>query len=472
MHMENTEEKIRALLRQGAEYEKLDYKRTFDINSTHEVVEITKDIAAMLSSGGGTLLIGADDKGVAVPDFTDALATEFDEAKLRSKLKKFISEPLTIIALSTKVDGVNHALIECGEYADGFVILKADGQYQHNGKSKEIFRKGDVFVRHGSASEKWEQHDIARIIHSQVSKQKIEWLKDAELILSRVGSQAPAEIETKTRLKEVIKPLKQAIADDNLNISDLKLVIDEICLTAIKAVLSDSEAVFKVALDSLASCYSLGFDPKGNWRLNGNFNPADLWSEILIRLPIIGGVCIEEKRYRLAKLLVLQKVPGDDGRHYPNWYRHAFTMATRSRRLPHGSNGEKRSFLSATTSIFQNDIQYKNALNWDTEEGLTYIVRFDYFAALVALDDIQQISTRAFYPSFGLYDKSRVEQMLVDILLDEEVQKTLFKSSPENLAYIIQQIDELAERESDYYWDRGDWKYGLAQFMSAAKEFN
>lgn len=463
--MENVEERVKALLAQGAEYEKLDYKKTFNILETRDIVEITKDIAAMLSSGGGWLLIGADDKGVAVSAFSDVLYDAFDEATLRSKLKKYLHEPLGITASTVKIDENNFALIECINHPDGFVILKADGQYPHSTKTKEVFRKGDVFVRHGSSSERWQQHDINRIVNGRVSKEKVEWLKDAELILARVSHATEPLIE-KRRLKDLLRGLKDKISNSTLNHSDIKLVVDEISLTAIKSIHAEDENVFDICLKSLVECYSLGFDHRGRWRLDNSLNPVDVWYEILIHLPIIGGACVEAKRYESAKKLALQKVHGDDGRHYPNWYRHALTMSSRANRTRKGHGA-----LSATQNILHTDERYKDTLGWSTEEGITYIVQFDYLAALVAVDSVGLVDTSAFYTSFGFYDKDRVTQMLIDILLDEDLRQKIFKSSPENVAFLIQKVDEVAQITSNYYWQQGDWKFGLREFISKAKPF-
>lgn len=469
--MDDIQQKIKALLGQGTEHEKLDYKKTLDIADTHELVEITKDIAAMLSSGGGSLLVGADDAGNPVNDLSDALFEKFDETKLRNKLKKYINEPLPIRAAAVQIDGFNHILIECDEHPDGFVILKAIGQYPDGVKTKDVFKPGDVFVRHGSASERWQQHDIERIVASRISKAKNSWLKDAELILTRIGQQNAPEVDEKRRLKELVNSLKDKVKAATLNQSDIQLALDEICLTAIKAVHNEEEGVFKVCVDSLVACYALGFDHKGAWKLTSSFNPVELWYAVLVRLPLVGGACVEAKLYAYAKYIILQNVPGDDGRHYRTWYRHALTMSSRGNYTPRGSNGEGRSFLSATTNFFRTDIQYKNALNWDDEEGRTFIVSFDYLATLVILDDLQRIDTSEFYTSFAFYDKDRITQMLVDILLNEKVRESLFKSQPEQLAYIAKEVDDVAYQEEGLYWDKGDWRYGLTGFMATTKPF-
>jgi hypothetical protein len=464
--------KIRSLLGQGSEYEKLDYKRTLDISDKHSVIEIAKDIGAMLSSEGGSILVGADDSGVQVPDLADAEYDKFDETKLRNALKKYIAEPINVVCSMAKVDGFNHLLIECGDYPNGFVVFKIDGQYRDAaGKDKLAFRQGEVFVRHGSASERWEQHDIDRILKAQIAKQKSAWLKDAELIMARMGNGAvPSTPENETRLKQVITDFRKRLTDNTLNLPEIENAANDVSLIALNAVVEDNEKLFKDSVAAMMTLYKAGFDHRGNWRLNSTFNPVDLWHEILLRAPIVGGFCIENKKYQWAKYLVLQKVPGDDGRHFSNWYRHALTMASRSNKFVDSKDGKKNRLLSMSADITQNDGQFKQTTNWGADEAITYCVQFDYFASMVALDDIQAIDTSAFYTSFAFFNKDLIMQLLVHLLLDEEAKKSVFKSSDEHLAFIIQKIDELASGENFFGWDKGDWPFGLRDFMKNTKE--
>jgi hypothetical protein len=57
------------------------------------------------------------------------------------------------------LDGSEFALIYVGPHPDGFVVLERDGQVA----KESVFRKGDVYARHGSASERWQQEDVARL---------------------------------------------------------------------------------------------------------------------------------------------------------------------------------------------------------------------------------------------------------------------------------------------------------------------
>ena len=463
--MSDIEKKVRALMSQGSEHEKLDYKTSIDTTNKGDIVEISKDIAAMLSSGGGSLLIGADDTGNASGTFTDDLYEKFDETILRAKLKKYIDEPFDVRVSSTKFDSSNFILIECSEYADGFVVFKADGQYEKNSKAKVVFRAGDVFVRHGSASEKWQQHDIRRIVAGQVSKERSEWLKE----IGGVGLASGDNTRSmKATLKNEANRLKQKINESELTIHDIEVSLDRVTKVSIEAIDSEDDNLFKASVDTLNTIYNLGFNSQGTWRLSNGFNPVELWYEVLIRIPLIGGACIESKRYDLATLIVMQNVDGDDGDYYTNWYRHALTMSARANYSPREVNDEPRSMLSATTSLFRENKQYKKILNWDDDEGRTFIVRFDYLAAITITDSLQKYDQSQYYPSFAFYDKTRVIQLMKDILLTDEIREKLFKSTPSQLAQYINSIDQTAQHAGNYFWHTGQWRGELSAFMQQA----
>ena len=83
------EEKLSALLAEQCESESLDYKDCEDLNDTGTVIEITKDVAAMMAFGG-YIVIGVDKRGVPTGNMTAALAILFDEATLRPKLAAYL----------------------------------------------------------------------------------------------------------------------------------------------------------------------------------------------------------------------------------------------------------------------------------------------------------------------------------------------------------------------------------------------
>ncbi|GEM_PF-7062153 len=463
--MLDIEQKIRALLGQGSEHERLDYKQSLDIDDKADLIEITKDIAAMLSSGGGSLLIGADDNGGFGTRFTDGLYDKFDETTLRAKLKKYIDEPFDVHVSSVKFDGHNFVLIECEGYRDGFVVLKADGQYEKNGKIKLIFRSSEVFVRHGSASERWRQHDIRRIIASQVSKERATWIKELSF-LEPSGTENYRHI--KSEVKAELSLIRSKLNDATLTEPDIVVSLDKIIRIGIEAIDDENDKVFNLSLTTVHDIYGLGFDSRGNWRLNNGFDPVELWYSILVRLPLLGGACIEAKRYDLVKSIALQNVNGADGEYYSNWYRHALTMSARQNYTPQDDG----SILAATTRLFRQDLMYKELLGWDDDQGRTYIVSFDYLACLMIVDHMKRSDDSDYYTSFGFYEKTRIMPMMRDIVLDADTRGKVFDSQPPQIAYAINCVDDMGSRVGRQFWHKGQWRGELADFIQNAEPFN
>jgi hypothetical protein len=151
-------EKLLELLGAAHEHEGLDYKRQLDLSENSALLELVKDIAAF-SAAGGYLVVGCDDSAQPSGLVTQAHTLLFDESRLRAKVRRYLPEPLTLRAACHEHDGARFVLVYVGPHPDGFVIVKADGQ-SVNG---HVFRRGDVFVRHGTASERWDPHDFAQI---------------------------------------------------------------------------------------------------------------------------------------------------------------------------------------------------------------------------------------------------------------------------------------------------------------------
>jgi hypothetical protein len=150
--------KLVELLGLAHEHEALDYKRRIDLNDRRDELELVKDVAAF-SAEGGYLVIGADEGGKPSGVVTEAEALLFDESRLRAKVKRYLAEPLVIRTARHEVDGAPIVLVYIGAHPDGVVIVAADGQVG----DKVVFRRGDVYLRHGTASERWGPEDFARI---------------------------------------------------------------------------------------------------------------------------------------------------------------------------------------------------------------------------------------------------------------------------------------------------------------------
>lgn len=147
------DEKLRQLLAEGHESPSLDYKSTVDLSAHHDVVELVKDLAAMRAEAlGGYIVVGAADDGTPTDGLSDdRKAALFDEAALRGKVGKYLSEPLQLLAGVHVVDGHRYACVFVGSTERGFEVLRLEGTHE----KKTVFQAGDVFVRRGTASVRW-----------------------------------------------------------------------------------------------------------------------------------------------------------------------------------------------------------------------------------------------------------------------------------------------------------------------------
>lgn len=152
------EAKLRELLATAHEHEALDYKRQLDLADGGALIDIVKDIAAF-SAAGGYIVIGCDDRGRPSGLVTETHSTLFDESRLRAKVRRYLPEPLTLRTARHELEGDRFVVVYIGPHPDGFVIIQNDGQTA----AGHVFRRGDVFVRHGTASERWSANDFAQI---------------------------------------------------------------------------------------------------------------------------------------------------------------------------------------------------------------------------------------------------------------------------------------------------------------------
>lgn len=192
--------KIEELLTRKRESAKLDYKREWDPRSKRDVVELTKDLVSMSNTAGGYLVIGVGDAGEEI-GLTDDQANRIDEATVRAQVHAYIGTPLDLFLDKTVVwHDKKYAIVTVLRCHRSPVVFEKIGQYADpgpSGKPTIVFREGDVFVRHGSASERWNQEDVRTIYARVVEREKERWLAEVlpdvrRLIESAGAGAAPA----------------------------------------------------------------------------------------------------------------------------------------------------------------------------------------------------------------------------------------------------------------------------------------
>jgi predicted HTH transcriptional regulator len=193
-----TAEKVDELLARKRESAKLDYKREWDPQKNRDVLELTKDLVAMANTAGGYVVIGMGDGGEET-GLSEGQANRLDEATLRAQVQTFIGTPLELFLDKTVVwQSKRYAVVTVLKCPRSPVVFEKIGQYAESGaggKNVTVFRDGDVFVRHGSASERWSQEDVRVIYARVVEREKERWLAevlpDVRRLIEGAGAGAP-----------------------------------------------------------------------------------------------------------------------------------------------------------------------------------------------------------------------------------------------------------------------------------------
>lgn len=155
----------------------IEFKESFDVDSTREWCEIIKDIIAMANSGGGLIIFGIKDNGYLVR-YNSSKLEKLDPADITNKVQKYtgvefsnfeiIEIPIrrkTRIGLSISNTRIPLVFSKEGHYIDPV-----------NGKDKLSFRKGSVYFRHGAKSAPGNTNDLRMVVDREVKRIRGDWL--------------------------------------------------------------------------------------------------------------------------------------------------------------------------------------------------------------------------------------------------------------------------------------------------------
>jgi hypothetical protein len=187
--------KVRELISLARESAKLDYKLTIDVSDTSQKVEMAKDVMAMANTAGGYIVIGVDNSGAVMGCERNA-AARMDESVIRSQVAGYTTARIPIFVDNRVVHEARQlVVITVLPVAGTLVIAEADG---NSANRPPAFRSGDVLVRHGSSSERWNQADAEFLLRRIISTRKEEWLgefgRDIRSVLSTFGAQQPTPV--------------------------------------------------------------------------------------------------------------------------------------------------------------------------------------------------------------------------------------------------------------------------------------
>ena len=162
----------------------------------------------MANTAGGYVVLGMGDGGEEV-GLADAAVENLDEAILRAQVQSYVGLPLELFLDKTmRYAGKRYAVVTVLRSPRSPVVFEKDGQYPDpagGNRSITVFREGDVVVRHGSASERWNQDDV-RVIYSRVvEREKERWLAEVLPDVRRLIEAAGGGTRAARRPEELLR---------------------------------------------------------------------------------------------------------------------------------------------------------------------------------------------------------------------------------------------------------------------------
>ena len=468
-----SEEKLRELLREGHESSDLDFKATLDLSHSDEVVEVVKDLAAMRAEPlGGYVVVGADDQGKPTDGLADPQKVKlFDEATLRSKVQKYLTEPLTLICGVHTVDGHTYALIHIGHAARGFEVLRVEGV----SGGKTLFRPGEVFVRRGTASIRWNGADADDRLDRFAATRREEWRREMREDLREILSTGEAgqrisrgpvgaftwQLDGETFDAAAVELLR---ADDDIALrrfllrapgevarlrseqrdDDVAVVLDRLSALGALAVELDRPKWLTAVMDAFMRIYELGFDVHGVGQPDDPRN-VTLWLNILTRAYGIGALAVRLRAWWAVPLLATPRPATRDFETYwLSWLRHAQVQGSRK-----GIPDQQVGVIAQAHNEVRRLASLRPDVAEDDDRVLASLCQFDLLAAVAVAAAGGKIASSSYYPNFAPYWTSRTapafEMLVGEPAARHEIADGL---SDEDLAVVLAFILHTAFREA------------------------
>ena len=199
----------------------LDFKAEFEPNDHRAKTAMVKDIVAMANSGGGELVFGRNE--TSSPGIGPQAIKDLDSARVLDYVEKYVEKGL--IHLRHDVEFLNNGNALCTiaiEASDYPVVMRKDGTWSNMGISKPVFQRGDVWVRHGSKTERLSQADMRRIVERAYDK-GLDRVLSAAQVVRKAGPGSSLEFRTESgeAIRNPSDLLKLALSRRSLNLPHL-----------------------------------------------------------------------------------------------------------------------------------------------------------------------------------------------------------------------------------------------------------
>lgn len=461
------EETLRALLSDRGERDDVDFKLSCDLNNRVELVAITKDIGAMLMEGG-YIIVGVDDDGEPGNALDERRAGLFDPATLTAKIARYLAPGFEVNSTSLQVDGHHFAIVRVAPHPDVIVAFAADGTYEGDGRNRTEFRRGDVYARHGTRSEPWNDDDIARcrqrMREEEHERSRASFANDLAAVtgqMQRTGGLAQAPLGALTWTGEpsdlTAAVLEQIRHDDEIPVRLLAptlptAVIDsqttsEAINTGLDAAASlagglsmvDRTGLAGEIIDALKATYDATFGERLD-RRDLAVDPAELRLRTITRVWALGGLATRRRHWSTVRRLSEHVPPVHDADYWSNWLFHGLVWAARGNLLQDPQDVRGKSPLVMAQ-------EHTMRLRWlhpdlppDSEQVLSSICQFDLLSNLVAIDSAIGNNPDPFLGHFGRWYAQRSDPAVVTVIEDAEARAAIFPQGNDELRRALEMI--------------------------------
>lgn len=499
-----TDERLAALLALAAEYDDLDFKRKLDLSSTRDEIELAKDVGAMQVKGGH-IVIGVDGAGAPSGDMDGTDTSPFDPANLVPKMQRFLEGPLEISSSVLVKDEHTIVLVSVAPNPRGCAFFKIDGQYrdpQHPDRFVTTFRKGDIFWRENTRSQRISREGLEEIIERRFAARRDELLREwaaAQFALATGETASPStpptdaaikpkrtpsfampsnqvsetgialireddEVGLQQMLDDGRKRIRTYIENDELGEDQLPTLLDSVICLAATFLSYGREDWFERVTQLLVDAYATVGDVTVVKALgySSQISPAEkgprVWLAIIERVFALGGLAVRREAWNAVRTLTTQlPAPLQQGGYERNWLRHALTMASRARHFAATTEGTQEIGL---IDFARDDAMRLACLRSDgpsDDEVLTSITQFDVLSNLAAIDDAHSLDQRVFYTNFARFRQDRIQPVVNRLLTDLTMRAAIFTGDDEKLAAALAEVGRLASSEGLRYGGFQDW---------------
>ena len=149
---------------------------------------MVRDMVAMANTSGGYIVLGVNENrsGGTLTFEPIGISEEhlksLDIDKLKPQIESYLNVSVPIKLQIHRLDehgGRCFALVYVKESAESPIIMEKDGQYQDdNGRTKGVFRAGDVVVRDGASSRRADQNAVREQISKMRRRERERWTEE------------------------------------------------------------------------------------------------------------------------------------------------------------------------------------------------------------------------------------------------------------------------------------------------------